>query len=445
VERPEDDELRKSFEAAQAAENPPPLGAGGVQRKPLPNTPYANYPASRRPPTPPKSYPHFQPPSDGSQNETQAEKYSNRGSHLRLNTSDPSRLPIARKPVGARIMPGYSTSPASSYNMNSASPLDNGQGRTEFPDQSTNRCSPVRSSPHSAFPEVPLDALRITLIRRDPASGNQWNVGNIVIPGAPNREASLQHFEMELTTPGYGRFAQNEGATGRPFQRKTGYMLIPNSEPTPGGNKRSNSTELLSTAASATSRKPRQAYSFLSPWQGMCSFSNAIDGRSLRCRHMLPAANSSMPALSADIAELRFNLPWAKLTPRDTNRQQNDSLHLPNSGPSRPSMSKDHQWRKSLSNFTHKAREQLSKYDGLDSRASLDTFTRGSNDVRGNSQDEERMNLDLGREKAGGGFKGHSAKLGKLIIEDEGLKMCDLVVAVCMGVWWQHYSGDMAG
>jgi hypothetical protein len=44
--------------------------------------------------------------------------------------------------------------------------------------------------------------------------------------------------------------------------------------------------------------------------------------------------------------------------------------------------------------------------------------------------------LSLGREKAGGGNRGKRAKLGKLIIHDEGLKMLDLVVAANMGVWW---------
>ena len=35
--------------------------------------------------------------------------------------------------------------------------------------------------------------------------------------------------------------------------------------------------------------------------------------------------------------------------------------------------------------------------------------------------------------------KASSAKLGKLVIYDEGLKMGDLVVGACMGIWWQHY------
>lgn len=51
----------------------------------------------------------------------------------------------------------------------------------------------------------------------------------------------------------------------------------------------------------------------------------------------------------------------------------------------------------------------------------------------------DRIDLSLAREKAGGGMRGNSAKLGKLIIEDEGIKMLDLVVAACMAVWWRGY------
>jgi hypothetical protein len=50
------------------------------------------------------------------------------------------------------------------------------------------------------------------------------------------------------------------------------------------------------------------------------------------------------------------------------------------------------------------------------------------------------MDLSLGQEFAGGGYGGKQAKLGKLIIEDEGLKMMDLLVAANMALWWRAYE-----
>lgn len=50
------------------------------------------------------------------------------------------------------------------------------------------------------------------------------------------------------------------------------------------------------------------------------------------------------------------------------------------------------------------------------------------------------MDLSLGHERAGGGFSGNHSKLGKLIIENEGLKMMDLLVAANMSVWWKNYE-----
>jgi len=52
----------------------------------------------------------------------------------------------------------------------------------------------------------------------------------------------------------------------------------------------------------------------------------------------------------------------------------------------------------------------------------------------------DRLDLSLGQELAGGGFGGKQAKLGKLIIEDEGLKMLDLLVAANMALWWRAYE-----
>jgi hypothetical protein len=94
------------------------------------------------------------------------------------------------------------------------------------------------------------------------------------------------------------------------------------------------------------------------------------------------------------------------------------------------------QWKKKLQGLKDKARHQMSNRDSFSLRPSPQT-ANSLEKVAG-----EFLSLDLGREKAGGGFKGHSAKLGKLIINDEGLKMCDLVVAACMGVWWQYYDAD---
>jgi NADH dehydrogenase (ubiquinone) Fe-S protein 8 len=60
------------------------------------------------------------------------------------------------------------------------------------------------------------------------------------------------------------------------------------------------------------------------------------------------------------------------------------------------------------------------------------------------SDDEEEedvaLDLSLGRESAGGGRRGNRAKLGKLILHDEGQKMMDLVVAANIGVWWATWE-----
>jgi hypothetical protein len=50
------------------------------------------------------------------------------------------------------------------------------------------------------------------------------------------------------------------------------------------------------------------------------------------------------------------------------------------------------------------------------------------------------IDLSLGQERAGGGFQGKQAKLGKLIIEDEGVKMLDLIVAANLALWWRAYE-----
>jgi hypothetical protein len=60
----------------------------------------------------------------------------------------------------------------------------------------------------------------------------------------------------------------------------------------------------------------------------------------------------------------------------------------------------------------------------------------------GEDSEDTRLDLSIGQEKAGGGNRGKRAKLGKLIIHDEGFKMLDLVVCANMGIWWSVWESD---
>jgi len=54
--------------------------------------------------------------------------------------------------------------------------------------------------------------------------------------------------------------------------------------------------------------------------------------------------------------------------------------------------------------------------------------------------EDGNLDLTLGREKAGGGFGGRQAKLGKLIVWPAGLGMLDLLVAANLGLWWRGWE-----
>ncbi len=163
--------------------------------------------------------------------------------------------------------------------------------------------------------------------------------------------------------------------------------------------------------------KPK-GYFFMSPWDGLCDFRTGSSGRSLKCRHKLASNTSTYNPLvmaqnirdgpvlghgrqgsfsstvagAMPVSELRFNLPSAEL------------------------------FRK---------RDSQSAFDKL-----LRLGHRYDSSSDDNGHDPLALDVSLGKEAAGGGNKGKRAKLGKLIVHDEGLKMLDLVVACNMGIWW---------
>jgi hypothetical protein len=193
---------------------------------------------------------------------------------------------------------------------------------------------------------------------------------------------------------------------------------------------RSDSEATITTAGPGLKAR---GYAFYSPWDGRCEFRTGRAGRSLTCRHITAGGRDAYNPLvardrgrkgqgrsrqgslsavlgnsveSAPVSELRFNLPNADLFRKQQNGQGDDARHP--------------------------------LYGRLDKLLRLDTW----HDDDWNSSDEEpdeeaaAFYMGLGQEKAGGGNRGKRAKLGKLIVYDEGQKMLDLVVAANIGIWW---------
>jgi hypothetical protein len=461
VESPDDEVVRQSLEVErkESQEDQPPLQP--IQRKPLPPTSFANYPPSRRPPTPPKRYPHYQPP--GTSGDTQHDRFAARGGHIRLTTAGKGRL---NRPLGARPMPNGQNYFDRTHD-HSGSSIPN-PPRLQIPDEDpkqqfssepvSERTSSIDSIPPRLSPE---GFTRVTVIRRDPTSGAQWNVGSIRVGARRHNMAPLQPVEISLTTPGYSRFAQTPDSASpvkrtpaetflsptdeHAFRRYVGFRSLGDERRTTLQDLRSNTNEFSDNARNATStKKARQIYCFTSPWQGTCIFSSGVDGRSLRLRHSLPPSGNTPIDEGAHIAELRLNLPWSVLRGRDHNRQ---AIPEPEQLPISQliAKSKKDQFRRSMQHFRQDSKQLWRELrdgksgDLVSSETVYDRMPPARESVE-QSDDGSRLSLRLGREKAGGGFKGDSAKLGKLILEDEGLKMGDLTVACCMGVWWQYFQ-----
>lgn len=309
----------------------------------------------------------------------------------------------------------------------------------------------------------------ITIIRRDPSSGGQWNVGKITSEVAtPTLNEYLpssgkfvlqpdRHLYIDITSTGYSKFIEYAANAPTPTLMRANIISAQTqAEPTlrcsstrtsfrrqifleePGGQsnrkspqrngfrsgadyKRGHNGSLPSAdlESSDHARSPlpgsnTRPYTFQSPWNGTCEFSTGIAGRSLKCRHTLHSPVSSpesrVPS-TATVSELRFNLPSSKLL-----------------GPLSPK-------RPPLVTGTLK---RSSFFTGSHARGTPSMAAEG--DAKDSESDgDERLDLSLGQEQAGGGLRGKQAKLGKLIIEDEGLQMLDLIVAANMGVWWSVY------
>ncbi|RDW67954.1 hypothetical protein BP6252_09350 [Coleophoma cylindrospora] len=389
----------------------------------------------------------------------------------------PSDASIGRKPLPSlpsaisqpRIVVAPADSPLSQTPNRSYSPV-----RPELP--MTNSFNSVSSIGSKFSNEVAPKDFSITVIRRDPSSGGQWNIGKVF--GQPllqdGRKAQQKKcnysMTVHLSTPGYNWFrdpATSQSSNGSAENAGNAQNAVnPMPVPSPSAGfcrqiqmERSNfwdrtskqqkresldvvrarsdfthtrsSSEASGMASmidevdpSDTNNSRANGYVFTSPWGGRCTFGTKSGGRTLSCKHTLPDRGSStntyggVPTTSAPLSELRFNLPASALfksAPRNDGHPKSRFGHI------KSKLSAD------------KNRPPLPPRPHPTSYAAM--YPSDDED-----EDDSRLDLSIGQEKAGGGNRGKRAKLGKLIIHDEGLKMLDLVVAANMSVWWSVWE-----
>ncbi|KAI5864048.1 hypothetical protein GGS23DRAFT_562691 [Durotheca rogersii] len=372
----------------------------------------------------------------------------------------------------------------------------------------TDPLSPTSNEGRSPSPTKvrPFTPFSLTLIRRDPSSGQQWNVGKVASLRQENpdsltndekyHQALCPSVVVHLEASGYAKFrgmptnpntdmrdlreirASLDLRPGSASSSATRLQMLESLGPQTGSNAferqvvmaysksfaanlrdkfhqhrrhrsstdedqpgsptphhqyhdRSGSTasagsfggdldgEAPVSTQPALGLKPR-GYMFYSPWGGRCQFLTGNAGRSLKCRHILPtygggvfnplvdgaeAGEGTHKAKAYAVSELRFSLPSGEL------------LHADKRPPEGGVRARD-QLQGQLNKVIQKAQHGLGYDDDYD------------------DDDDWHFDLSLGREKAGGGNRGKRAKMGKLIVFDEGLKMLDLVVAANVGVWW---------
>ncbi|MCJ1467476.1 hypothetical protein MMC07_006101 [Pseudocyphellaria aurata] len=324
----------------------------------------------------------------------------------------------------------------------------------------------------SNFRELSEEAGSLTLIRR--YDNLQWNVGKISrISGTVNSDDvvnskyglpsnEIQGASIAISTPGYAKFMGREVLNGSISQsgvaksedwpsrdneqvcftrqlqvadykkslgqkRKSGF-----SDSTLGKHGFSSKFKIHKRSREATSEEMTEknvpptspthqtvdskGYVFQSPWDGICEFHTGVAGRSLKCRHTVSPLRVTPQAQgrSAPVSELRFNLPSSKSLSGSSRTLKVSQGY--SGGPKRVSI---------LSTRSYNQR-----YSGA----------AGERAYENSASSDDRLDLSLGQEHAGGGFGGKQAKLGKLIIEIEGLKMLDLVVAANIGIWWRVYE-----
>ncbi|EQK97710.1 oxidoreductase-like protein [Ophiocordyceps sinensis CO18] len=357
----------------------------------------------------------------------------------------------ARKPVASQLGVSATTQPVPVLALDIPAPDNDALGTQpgQSGDGTAERIAahppaPQRRSRKSCLAGTPFT---LTLVRRNPVQDAQFNVARVSSrqldpPSAakestdPPTTATAPPIDVEIETSGYARFRRRpvkpkagvgmEAAlaaaaeeVGQPrsdigvFSRRVAMNYSKSYTKSltanirgklgrleragrarfrQGRNGRTTSIDSAMFSAPSGSEeegvtKPR-GYTFQSPWGGKCDFRTGVSGRTVRCEHTLQGAG---PAV--------YNPLVAE-----------QGSGVAKKGPVTAKSAKG-QWR-----------------------GSVDKLLRPGHEHQ--DDDVSPFEVHVGTERAGGGSRGRNAKLGKLIVYTDGLKMLDLLVAANMGVWW---------
>ena len=304
-----------------------------------------------------------------------------------------------------------------------------------------------QSTVRSARSDYDRDA-SLTLIRR--YDGSQWNVAKISSTSCsyPDETYQTQNgISVAILSPGYAKFTDRAVLSDQDiaseesticFKRellKANDRKRPELGKTSGSHGSTLSMQGLKTKLkigkgvrhdskddpSSKATVHSKGYTFHSPWGGICELCVGTAAQPPICKHIINSfragAETIVPSIS--VSELRFNLP----SPKSPDGSSNGFQSINNK-------SKDH---KRSSFLTTKNARHPSLSESFNDPTLKDVIPP-----------DERLDLSLAQEQAGGGFGGKQAKLGKLIIEKEGLKMLDLVVAANIGLWWRAYGRNVS-
>ncbi|KAF4592315.1 oxidoreductase-like protein [Ophiocordyceps camponoti-floridani] len=446
-----------------------------IPRKPLPD--------SARPPTPESltGRTRLQPPLDGrgsriSWGSRESACYPSRPSQTdddesRTESNRWSRPTLPPLQTGRADRRSLLLNPIA--NQNFPPPARDTPVSPDVPRRPSSHYPPYNYQGLRAAPTTTGNQFTLTLIRRDPASGNQWNVGRVMSrqPGValesfatpvscPKFSTADSAIDIEIETSGYAKFrrlparrtaerggyeallaAAQEGPLRKDasvFSRqvamryskswtanfKNKLSRFEHVGRTKAGHARNGSTVSTDSAASWISTGPERSatkprgYTFTSPWDGRCEFRTGHGGRSVQCRHML--RDGTTTAYNPLVAEQQGGGTSSSKPAAETVSELR--FNLPAS--------------EVLGEQAKGAREQWRGNFGKLLRPATSGGQGGGNDDDAVSPFE----VNFGKERAGGGNRGTRVKLGKLIVYHDGLKMLDLVVAANIGVWWEAWE-----